>query len=164
MTILEIILLILNIALASLYITSKLKDNKNLASIVKEVKEDIKLSSEAVSDLVSKAKDIVFDETVQKTIKEFIMIVEEKNQLAKSKGETYLTGDDKKHAVIGRLSEWVSNLTGSTEKAVHFVEDNQSKIESIIDEYISFSNKMHGKSSLSEAERIIAEKLLIVNK
>ena len=41
MTILEIILLILNIALASLYITSKLKDNKNLASIVKEVKEDI---------------------------------------------------------------------------------------------------------------------------
>ncbi len=66
MTILEIILLILNIVLASLYITSKLKDNKNLASIVKEVKEDIKLSSEAVSDLVSKAKDIVFDETVQK--------------------------------------------------------------------------------------------------
>jgi regulatory protein YycI of two-component signal transduction system YycFG len=47
MTILEIILLILNIVLASLYITSKLKDNKNLASIVKEVKEDIKLSSEA---------------------------------------------------------------------------------------------------------------------
>ena len=164
MTILEIILLILNIVLASLYITSKLKDNKNLASIVKEVKEDIKLSSEAVSDLVSKAKDIVFDETVQKTIKEFIMIVEEKNQLAKSKGETYLTGDDKKHAVIGRLSEWVSNLTGSTERAVHFVEDNQSKIESIIDEYISFSNKMHGKSSLSEAERIIAEKLLTQNK
>ena len=164
MTILEIILLILNIALASLYITSKLKDNKNLASIVKEVKEDIKLSSEAVSDLVSKAKDIVFDETVQKTIKEFIMIVEEKNQLAKSKGETYLTGDDKKHVVIGRLSEWVSNLTGSTERAVHFVEDNQSKIEAIIDEYISFSNKMHGKSSLSEAERIIAEKLLTENK
>jgi len=164
MTILEIILLILNIALASLYITSKLKDNKNLASIVKEVKEDIKLSSEAVSDLVSKAKDIVFDETVQKTIKEFIMIVEEKNQLAKSKGETHLTGDDKKHAVIGRLSEWVSNLTGSTERAVHFVEYNQSKIESIIDEYISFSNKMHGKSSLSEAERIIAEKLLTESK
>ena len=105
MTILEIILLILNIALASLYITSKLKDNKNLASIVKEVKEDIKLSSETVADLVSKAKDIVFDETVQKTIKELIMIVEEKNQLAKSKGETYLSGDDKKHAVIGRLSQ-----------------------------------------------------------
>jgi hypothetical protein len=164
MTILEIILLILNIVLAALYITSKLKDNKNLASIVREVKEDIKLSSEAVSELVSKAKDIVFDESIQKTIKEFIMIVEEKNQLAKSKGETYLNGEDKKHAVIGRLSEWVSNLTGSTEKAVHFIEDNQSKIESIIDEYISFSNKMHGKSSLSEAERIIAEKLLTENK
>jgi hypothetical protein len=49
-------------------------------------------------------------------------------------------------------------------RAVHFVEDNQSKIESIIDEYISFSNKMHGKSSLCEAERIIAEKLLTENK
>lgn len=71
---------------------------------------------------------------------------------------------DKKHAVIGRLSEWVSNLIGSNERAVYFVEDNQSKIESIIDEYISFSNKMHGKSSLSEAEIIIAEKLLTESK
>ena len=139
------------------------KSGKRVADLAKDY-EISKPSSETVSDLVSKAKDIVFDETVQKTIKEFIMIVEEKNQLAKSKGETYLTGDDKKHAVIGRLSEWVSNLTGSTEKAVHFVEDNQSKIESIIDEYISFSNKMHGKSSLSEAERIITEKLLTERK
>ena len=54
----------------------------------------------------------------------------------------------------------LSNLTGSTERAVHFVEDNQSKIESIIEEYISFNNKMHGKSSLSEVARIIAEKLI----
>jgi hypothetical protein len=101
----------------------------------------------------------VFDETVQKTIKEFIMIVEEKNQIAKQKGEIFLAGDEKKQVVIQRLSEWVSNLTGSTEKAIGFVEDNQSKIESIIDDYISFSNKMHGKSTLSEAEKIIADKL-----
>lgn len=164
MTTLEIILLVINIALLALYVTSKLKDNKSLSSVIKEVKDDIKQSSEVVAELITKAKDIVFDEAVQKTIKEFIMIVEEKNQLAKSKGEIYLNGDDKKHAVIGRLSEWVSNLTGSTEKAIHFVEDNQSKIETIIDDYISFSNKMHGKSTLSEAEKIIAAKLLTQNK
>ena len=64
MTILEIILLILNIILAPFYITSKLKNNKTLASIVKEVKDDIKLSSETASELFSKAKDIVFNETV----------------------------------------------------------------------------------------------------
>ena len=164
MTTLEIILIVINLALLALYITSKFKDNKSLSEVIKEVKDDIKQSSEVVSELISKAKDIVFDETVQKTIKEFIMIVEEKNQLAKTKGEAYLNGDDKKHAVIGRLSEWVANLTGSTENAIHFVEDNQSKIEAIIDDYISFSNKMYGKSTLSEAERIIAEKLLTHNK
>lgn len=43
------------------------------------------------------------------------MIVEEKNRLAIDKGEEYLVGDDKKKAVISRLSEWVSNLSGSTE-------------------------------------------------
>ena len=65
------------------------KSGKRVADLAKDY-EISKPSSEAVSDLVSKAKDIVFDETAQKTIKEFIMIVEEKNQLAKSKGETYL--------------------------------------------------------------------------
>jgi len=164
MTTLEILLLIFSLLLLALYVTSKISKDQSLNETIKEVKQDLKDTAENVYDLVSKAKDIVFDETVQKTIKEFIMIVEEKNQLAKSKGEAYLNGDDKKHAVIGRLSEWVSNLTGSTEKAVHFVEDNQSKIEAIIDDYISFSNKMHGKSTLSEAEKIIAEKLLIQNK
>jgi hypothetical protein len=135
----EIILLVINLTLLTLYITSKLKDNQSLTAVIKEVKDDIKQSSEVVSELVSKAKDIVFDEAVQKTIKEFIMIVEEKNQLAKSKGEANLTVDDKKHSVIGRLCDWMSNLTESTEKAVHFVEDNQSKIEAIIDDYIVFS-------------------------
>ena len=133
--------------------------DQSISEIIKEVKQDLKNSAENVSELVSKAKDIVFDESVQKAIKEFIMIVEEKNKLAKEKGEAYLAGDEKKLAVISRLSEWVSNLTGSTEKAVEFVETNQSKIEDIIDDYISFSNKMQGKATLSAAEKLIQEQL-----
>jgi HD superfamily phosphohydrolase len=159
MTTLEIILIITSLLLLALYVTSKLGKDQSLNDVIKEVKQDLKNTAENVSDLVSKAKDIVFDESVQKTIKEFIMIVEEKNRLAKEKGEAYLVGDDKKLAVISRLSEWVSNLTGSTEKAVTFVETNQSKIESIIDDYISFSNKMQGRATLSAAEKIIQEQL-----
>ncbi len=159
MTILEIILLITSLLLLALYVTSKLGKDQSLNDVIKEVKQDLKNTAENVSDLVSKAKDIVFDESVQKTIKEFIMIVEEKNRLAKEKGEAYLVGDDKKLAVVSRLSEWVSNLTGSTEKAVTFVETNQSKIEAIIDDYISFSNKMQGRATLSAAEKIIQEQL-----
>jgi urease gamma subunit len=158
-TTLEIILLVINLALLTLYITSKLKDNESLSAVIKEVKDDIKESSQVVSELLSKAKDIVFDETVQKTIKEFIMIVEEKNQLAKTKGETYLSGDNKKIAVISRLSEWVSNITGSPEKAVEFVETNHSKIEAIIEDYVSFSNKMQINETLTEEEKTIINKL-----
>ena len=159
MATLEIILLITSLLLLALYVTSKLGKDQSLNDVIKEVKQDLKNTAENVSDLVSKAKDIVFDDSVQKTIKEFIMIVEEKNRLAKEKGEAYLVGDDKKLAVVSRLSEWVSNLTGSTEKAVTFVETNQSKIEAIIDDYISFSNKMQGKATLSAAEKIIKEQL-----
>ena len=159
MTTLEIILLIISLLLLALYVTSKMGKEQSLHDVIKEVKQDLKNTTENVYELVSKAKDVIFDESVQKTIKEFIMIVEEKNKLAKDKGESYLAGDDKKLAVISRLSEWVSNVTGSTEKAVEFVETNQSKIESIIDDYISFSNKMQGKETLSEAEKIIANKL-----
>ena len=159
MTTLEIILLIISLLLLTLYVTSKMGKEQSLHEVIKEVKQDLKNTAENVYELVNKAKEVVFDESVQKTIKEFIMIVEEKNKLAKDKGESYLAGDDKKLAVISRLSEWVSNITGSTEKAVEFVETNQSKIETIIDDYISFSNKMQGKETLSEAEKIIANKL-----
>jgi len=159
MTTLEIILLIISLLLLALYVTSKMGKEQSLHEVIKEVKQDLKNTAENVYELVNKAKEVVFDESVQKTIKEFIMIVEEKNKLAKDKGESYLAGDDKKLAVISRLSEWVSNITGSTEKAVEFVETNQSKIETIIDDYISFSNKMQGKETLSEAEKIIANKL-----
>jgi len=159
MTTLEIILLIITLLLLALYVTSKIGKEQSLHEVIKEVKQDLKNTAENVYELVNKAKEVVFDESVQKTIKEFIMIVEEKNKLAKDKGESYLAGDDKKLAVISRLSEWVSNITGSTEKAVEFVETHQSKIETIIDDYISFSNKMQGKETLSEAEKIIADKL-----
>lgn len=87
------------------------------------------------------------------------MIVEEKNRIAKEKGEVYLTGDDKKKAVVGRLCEWVSNVTGSIDKGFEFVEENQNKIESIINDYVSFSNKMEGKSTLSDSEKIIQKQL-----
>jgi hypothetical protein len=159
MTTLEIILLIASLLLLALYVTSKMGKDQSLSEVIKEVKQDLKNTAENVSELVTRAKEVVFDESVQKTIKEFIMIVEEKNRLAKDKGEAYLIGDDKKLAVVSRLSEWVSNLTGSTEKAVEFVETNQSKIEAIIDDYISFSNKMQGRATLSAAEKIIQEQL-----
>ena len=132
---------------------------KHPKKLLKEIKEDLKNTAENVSELVIRAKDVVFDESIQKTIKEFIMIVEEKNRLAIEKDEEYLVGDDKKKAVISRLSEWVSNLTGSTEQAISFVETNQINIETIINDYISFSDKMHGKATLFEAEKIIQEQL-----
>ena len=159
MTTLEIILLIALIAVLALYITSKLGKDKDLNEVIKEVKSDLIKTSVNVAELVFKAKNIVFDESVQKAIKEFILIVEEKNKLAKDKGEAFLSGDDKKKAVLSRLSEWVSNVTGSVENAVNFVESNQSRIDSVIEDYISFSNKMEGKATLSEAEKIIQEQL-----
>jgi len=90
--------------------------------------------------MVIKAKDIIFDESIQKNVKEFVLIVEEKNRIAKEKGEVFLNGDDKKKAVVGRLCEWVSNVTGSIDKSFEFVEENQNKIESIINGYVSFTN------------------------
>ena len=159
MTTLEIILLITSLLLLALYVTSKMGKDQPLSDVIKEVKEDLKNTADNVTDLVLKAKDIVFDASVQKAIKEFILIVEEKNRLAKDKGEAFLSGDEKKLAVVSRLSEWVSNITGSTEKAVEFVETNQSKIDAIINDYISFSNKMQGRATLSEAKKLIQEQL-----
>lgn len=159
MTTLEIILAIISFGLLALYLTSKMGKDRKFEEIVNEVKEDLKQTASNVSDLVSKARTIVFDESVQKAIKEFIMIVEEKNRLAKQKGEAFLSGDEKKKAVVTRISEWVSNLTGSTENAIRFIEDNQSKIELIIDDYVSFTNKMQGKNTLSEAEKLIQDQL-----
>ena len=159
MTILEIVLLTALLLVIALYVNSKLAKDKSLNEVIKEVKADLVKTSENVANLVSKATNIVFDESVQKVIKEFILIVEEKNKLSHAKGEAFLSGDEKKKAVILRLSEWISNVTGSVENAVNFVETNQSRIDSVIEDYISFSNKMEGKATLSEAEKIIQRQL-----
>lgn len=159
MTHIEIILIIALIFMILLYTTSKLGANKKLSDVIKEVRDDLVRTAVNVADLVVKAKEIIFDESIQKTIKEFVMIVEEKNRIAKEKGEAYLSGEDKKKAVIGRLSEWVSNVTGLVDKGCEFVEENQNRIESIINDYVSFSNKMEGKSTLSEAEKVIQKQL-----
>lgn len=87
------------------------------------------------------------------------MIVEEKNRIVKEIKEAYLSGDEKKKAVVGRLSEEVSNVTGSIDKGLDFVEASKNKIVSIINDYVSFSNKMEGKSTLSESEKIIQQQL-----
>jgi len=42
---------------------------------------------------------------------------------------------------------------------LNVIDTNQSKIEAIIDDYISFSNKMQGRATLSAAEKIIQEQL-----
>lgn len=152
-------LLILLILVILLYITSKISKDKSFKELIEEVKIDFQKTASNVSDLVVKATTIVFDDSITDAIKKFIMIVEEKNRLAKAKGEAFLSGEEKKHEVISRLSEWISNVTGSVESAIDFVESNQNKIESIINDYVSFSNKMEGKRSLSEAEKIIQEQL-----
>ena len=51
------------------------------------------------------------------------------------------------------------NLTGSAELGVSFIEDNKSKIDIVINDFIAFSNKMEGKDTLSEAEKLIEAKI-----
>ena len=74
-------------------------------------------------------------------------------------GDVLFTGEDKKLAVASRLSEWVSNLTSSTEKAVTYAENNQAKIDAIINDYISFSNMIKVRPTLSEEEKPIQKQL-----
>ena len=83
----------------------------------KEVKRDIKDSTKLTLNLISKAKDIITDEAVHKAIKDFILVVEEKNQLAKQQGQSVLSGEGKRKLVMLNLSRWVTNVTGSTEKS-----------------------------------------------
>jgi hypothetical protein len=159
MTTIEITLLIYSVFMTLLYIFSKFGKDKGFMAIVDEVKSDLKTTIDKTSDLIIKSKDIIFNEQVTNAIKEFILIVEEKNKLAKDKGEMFLKGDEKKLEVIRRITDWVSNLTGSTENAVDFIETNKSKIDRIINDYVAFANKMEGKNTLSEAEKLIEGQL-----
>jgi len=154
-----IIISIYSVFITAMYISNKLGQNKNLKQLVEEVKKDLKETASNIGELVIKAKEIVFDSQFTDAIKEFILIVEEKNLLAKSKGEIYLRGNEKQLEVVRRLTDWVSNLTGSAELGVSFIEDNKSKIDKVINDFIAFSNKMEGKDTLSEAEKIIESKI-----
>ena len=159
MTELLIILTIYSIFITAMYISNKLGPNKSFNQLIEDVKRDLTETASNIGELVVKAKGIVFDSQFTDAIKEFILIVEEKNALAKSKGEIYLKGDQKQLEVVNRLTGWVSNLTGSAEQGVSFIEDNKTKIDKVIKNFVSFSNKMEGKDTLSEAEKIIEEKL-----
>ena len=154
-----IILTIYSIFITAMYISNKLGPNKSFNQLIEDVKRDLTETASNIGELVVKAKGIVFDSQFTDAIKEFILIVEEKNALAKSKGEIYLKGDQKQLEVVNRLTGWVSNLTGSAEQGVSFIEDNKTKIDKVIKNFVSFSNKMEGKDTLSEAEKIIEEKL-----
>ena len=72
MTTLEILLLIISLLLLALYVTSKMGKNQSLNEIIKEVKQDLKETAENVYDLVSKAKDVIFDESIQKRSKNLL--------------------------------------------------------------------------------------------
>ena len=85
------------------------------------------------------------------------MIVEEKNRLAKAEDEAFLFVMKKQ--VLTRISEWISNLTGSSDKSLRFIDSNESKIESNIDECFYFSNKIQGKNTFSEAEKLTQDQL-----
>lgn len=154
-----IIVSIYSLFITAMYISNKLGPNKSFNQLVEEVKKDLKETASNIGELVVKAKEIVFDSQFTDAIKEFILIVEEKNLLAKSKGEIYLRGNEKQLEVVRRLTDWVSNLTGSAELGVSFIEDNKPKIDKVINDFIAFSNKMEGKDTLSEAEKIIEAKI-----
>ena len=121
MTELLIILTIYSIFITAMYISNKLGPNKSFNQLIEDVKRDLTETASNIGELVVKAKGIVFDSQFTDAIKEFILIVEEKNALAKSKGEIYLKGDQKQLEVVNRLTGWVSNLTGSAEQGV-FIE------------------------------------------
>ncbi len=154
-----IIVSIYSVFITAMYISNKLGPNKTFNQLVEDVKKDLTETVLNIGELVVKAKEIVFDSQFTDAIKEFILIVEEKNLLAKSKGEIYLKGNEKQLEVVRRLTDWVSNLTGSAELGVSFIEDNKSKIDIVINDFIAFSNKMEGKDTLSEAEKIIESKI-----
>lgn len=156
---LYLIILAYAVIITVVYLNDKFKQNKDIKKVIEDVKSDLHETASNIGELVMKSKKIIFDSQFTDAIKEFILIVEEKNNIAKEKGQSFLKGDEKKLDVLKRTTEWVANLTGSTENALNFVEDNKSKIDNVINDFVAFSNKMEGKPSLSEAEKIIENKL-----
>ena len=101
-----IIVSIYSVFITAMYISNKLGPNKTFNQLVEDVKKDLTETVLNIGELVVKAKEIVFDSQFTDAIKEFILIVEEKNLLAKSKGEIYLKGNEKQLEVVRRLTDW----------------------------------------------------------
>ena len=156
---LYIIIIAYAVIITVVYLNKKFKQNKDIKQVIEDVKSDLQETASNIGELVVKSKEIIFDSQFTDAIKEFILIVEEKNTIAKDKGQTFLKGDEKKLEVLRRTTDWVANLTGSTDEALSFIENNKSKVDKVINDFVAFSNKMEGKKSLSEAEKIIEKKL-----
>jgi len=145
MNIFEDILILILFFVLSLYVTSKLRKNDNISELINDIKTDLKETVINITHFSSKIKGIGLDDTLLTVLKYFIMNVEQHNNIAKSEDKPYLTGIDKKLLVISKLNDWLSHVMSSVDNANGFIEANQNKIESFIDDCILFSNRMNNK-------------------
>ena len=139
----EIISGILLVLTVVIYLFSIFKKSKTFKTITHVIKKDIKSLSKIITNPV-------FDQLVVKFVKELIFLVEEKNQLAKQIGSTVLTGIEKKNTVISKLTELISGITGSLDTATSYVSNHQNQLETLIDDYVAFSNKMKQTDELNK--------------
>lgn len=154
MSTLEIILSAVTGFLLILYITSKIRGNSSLSELISDVKDDLTATAANIKTLVNEASSIVLNDNIVSIIKEFVMIVEQNNSISKSAGGVILTGEEKKEAVLERLSSYLKSITGSSSDASTFLNENEDKLNEIIDDYVSFANIMNGKlTSTYEEEK-----------
>ncbi len=141
MTSLEIVLLIVAIVLVFLYIGLKLKSGKGIVEIFKDAKKDIK----QVKKSVEEAKTLLKDDLVQKTLRNFMIEVENENNKHKLLGDITLSGRQKKIKVIESFKTWLIQILGSVQKAEDLISSHQDYIENLIDDFVDFTHKMLGK-------------------
>ena len=137
----EIILLVLVSVLISLYVAFKLKSGKGLAEIFKDANKDIK----QVKHSVQEAKSLLTDDLAQKTLRSFMVEVENENQKHKSIGDVTLSGRQKKIKVIESFKSWLTQVLGTVQKAEELINSNRNYIEDLIDDFVEFANKMYSK-------------------
>ncbi len=145
MTTLEIILLTMLIFVTALYVYSKFWKGKTLKTLVDDVIEDSKGTLNEIGNAVVKVKDIILDKNFRDAIKKFVLEIEEKNIILKENNELFLTGEEKKKEVFNKIRLWILNLTGSTVNALDFVDENENKINLLIEEYVEFMNIIKDK-------------------
>ncbi len=141
MTSFEIVLLIIVIALVSLYVVFKLRSGKGLSEIFKDAKRDI----QHVKKSVLEAKSLLTDDLVQKTLRSFMIEVEDENNKHKLIGDVTLSGRQKKIKVIESFKSWLAQVLGSVQKADDLINSHCDYIENLIDDFIDFTHKMSGK-------------------